>query len=86
MENNNEKPVEEVKQDLAPVTEEVVQEVAQVDAQAEAQAKEQEKQNRVNECVSTVNAAMDRFRCRFDVSMHVTTQGNIPRVVIAPID
>ena len=83
MENENQ--IEETKQDLEQVTEEAQAEEAQDQAE-EAQAEtEQEKQDRGNECVTTVNAAMDKFRCRFEVSMIVTTQGNIPRVVILPV-
>ena len=82
MENENQ--IEETKQDLEQVTQDQAEEAQDQAEEAQAET-EQEKQDRGNECVTTVNAAMDKFRCRFEVSMIVTTQGNIPRVVILPV-
>ena len=82
MENENQ--IEETKQDLEQVTQAQAEEAQDQAEEAQAET-EQEKQDRGNECVTTVNAAMDKFRCRFEVSMIVTTQGNIPRVVILPV-
>jgi outer membrane protein assembly factor BamA len=41
---------------------------------------------RIRRCSEAINAALERFGCRLDISVMVTTRGNIPHLDIVPVE